>query len=57
MFFFLEMMYESTQSEELAGLLGSLSLLEDGSPADGAMEKEWAQAVTMALEKGTAPSL
>jgi hypothetical protein len=33
------------KSEDLAGLLGSLSLLPDGTPADAAMWEDWLNAL------------
>ena len=48
MFAFLEMRYEMTTSDDLAGLLGSLSLLPDGSPADPAVWQDWIVAVDKA---------
>lgn len=34
----------------LEGLLGSMSLLADGSPVDGAFKRDWEVAVQSALE-------
>jgi hypothetical protein len=45
MYRFLEIEYELTQSDEIAILLGSMSILEDGSTADPAMSEAWAQAL------------
>jgi len=50
MFRFLEKEYEQTQSDDIGALLGSMSLLEDGSPADPAVKDEWSEAVALALE-------
>ena len=36
MFRFLENLYSTTQSNDIGGLLGSMSLLADGVPADSA---------------------
>ncbi|MEO1211089.1 MAG: hypothetical protein AAFX78_16305 [Cyanobacteria bacterium J06638_20] len=41
MFSFLENLYKRTKSDDLGGLLGGMSLLEDGSPADPAMWNDW----------------
>jgi hypothetical protein len=49
MFHFLEGVYERTKSNDIGGLLGSLSLLTDGSPADPAFIKDWREAVQFAL--------
>lgn len=35
--------------EELGGILGSMALLADGSPADPAIAQEWRKAVATAL--------
>ena len=57
MFYFLEQAYKRTNSDELGGLLGSMSMLEDGSPADAAMVSDWHQAVDYALKGGGPGSL
>ncbi len=49
MFAFLENQFRSMGSDDIGGLLGSLSLLPDGSPADPAHRQEWASAVYAAL--------
>ena len=49
MYYFLERHYERTASDDLGSLLGSMSLLEDGSPADPAFEKDWGEAVEKAF--------
>jgi hypothetical protein len=48
---FLDAQYQSGV-EELAGLLGSMSLLADGRPADSAIAQEWRAAVEIALARG-----
>jgi hypothetical protein len=50
MFAFLEHQFSLRKSDELAGLLGSLSLLPDGSPADPALASDWSAAVRRAVE-------
>jgi hypothetical protein len=50
MFRFLEQLYLRTKSDELGGLLGGMSMLEDGFPADPAIVNDWRQAVEYALE-------
>ena len=50
MFAFLEHRFELTQSDELAGLLSSLSFLPDGSPADPALASDWSAAVNRAVD-------
>ena len=48
MFFFLETEYRLAPTGEIGGLLGSLSLLPDGSPADPAVKEQWQKAVQAA---------
>jgi hypothetical protein len=50
MFRFLESIYATTQSDDIGGLLGSMSLLADGGPADSAFRSDWAAAVRAALD-------
>jgi hypothetical protein len=50
MFYFLEQHYNRTQSDAIGALLGSMSLLQDGSPADPALWQDWEQAVDQALD-------
>ena len=45
MFEFLRRHYERGPSDEIGGLLGGLSLLQDGSPADQAFASDWVEAV------------
>jgi hypothetical protein len=52
MFHFLEQLYLRTKSDDLGGLLGGMSMLQDGSPADPAIEKDWQDAVAYALKDG-----
>ncbi len=49
MFEFLRQRNERGPSGEIGGLLGSLSLLQDGSPADSALASDWDEAVTAVL--------
>ena len=42
---FLEKYYEMTKSDEIAGLLGSMSILKDGNSVDPAYMKDWKEAV------------
>jgi hypothetical protein len=57
MFRFLQGYYQRTNSSDVGGLLGSMSLLVDGSTADAAMESDWQAAVAYALAGGEAPLL
>ena len=50
MFYYLKNLYELTKSEDLAGFLGSMSLLEDDIPADSAVLNDWSKAVEKALK-------
>lgn len=49
MYAFLEHQWKLRGSEDLAALLGDLSLLPDGSSADQAMKEDWASAVSDAI--------
>ena len=49
MYAFLDHWYELTKSSDVGALLGSLSLLEDGMPADPALKEDWERAVRRAL--------
>jgi hypothetical protein len=49
MFEFLRRHYERGPTDEIGGLLGSLSLLTDGQPADPAQATDWAEAVAAVL--------
>lgn len=55
MFEFLRMYYERGHSDEIGGLLGSLSLLPDGQPADAAQAADWAKAVSTVLAADSRP--
>jgi len=50
MFAFLDAYYRSTHADDVGALLGSLSLMPDGKPADPAVRGEWTQAVEQALK-------
>jgi hypothetical protein len=52
MFHFLEQLYLRTKSDELGGLLGGMSILQDGSPIDPAIGKDWRDAVEYAVNGG-----
>lgn len=49
MYAFLEEYYRLTGSDDVGGLLGAMSLLSDGTPADPAIEVDWSNAVSKAL--------
>lgn len=46
---FLDRYYQMTKADEVGGLLGGLSLLADGSPADPAFQQEWLESVNSVL--------
>ena len=48
MFAFLEDRYEVTKSDDLGGLLGSMSFLPSGKTADPAIWEDWCKAVSKA---------
>jgi len=48
MYLYLENLYEMTGSDDLAGFLGSMSLLKDGNPADDAVWSDWLDAIDKA---------
>lgn len=54
MFEFLRQHYDRGPSDEIGGLLGSLSLLPDGQPADQAYANDWREAVTAVLSAESA---
>jgi hypothetical protein len=47
---YLEHLYALTNSDDLAGLLGSMSLLPDGHPADPAVWIDWTRIVQEVIE-------
>lgn len=51
MFFYLENLYELTNSDDLGGFLGGMTILEDGTPADPACWSDWQKAVQKALNE------
>ena len=50
MYSFLEEYYKLTNSDEIGGLLGSMSLLQDGGSADPEILGEWKEAVDRVLK-------
>ena len=48
MYIYLECLYEMTGSDDLAGFLGGMSTLQDGSLADEAVWGDWLEAVKAA---------
>ena len=47
MYTFLDRIFAATHSDELGGLLGGMSLLPDGNPADPAAWSDWLHAVAI----------
>lgn len=54
MYYFLDGLYQRTNSDDLAGFLGGFRLLADGMPADAAAWEDWVQAVNKVLSDGSA---
>ncbi|MFN7168594.1 MAG: hypothetical protein ACK4NV_16220 [Pannonibacter sp.] len=48
MLLFLEKLQALTGSDDLAGFLGSMALLEDGKPADPAAWLDWLESLELA---------
>jgi hypothetical protein len=57
MFNFLDQYYERGKSDEIAGLLGSMSFTKSGIPADRAYLDDWKKTVEFALNGGQPPTL
>jgi hypothetical protein len=56
MYSFLEELYSKYDFDQLGGLLGSMSLLPDGSPADQAMWSDWLRCVEKSKTKLVRPT-
>ena len=50
MYQYLENLYELTNSDDLAGFLGGMTLLDDGVPADPAVWQDWIDAINKIKE-------
>jgi hypothetical protein len=50
MYEYLRMLHDMTGSDDLGGFLGSMSLLENGAPADPAVWGDWMRAVQKAKQ-------
>ncbi|WP_428659121.1 hypothetical protein [Reyranella sp.] len=57
MYHFLDQYYQGTKSDDVGALLGAMSLLADGEPADPAINSDWEDAVEFALSGGKAGNL
>ncbi len=51
MFYFLDAYFDRTKSDEIGSLLGDLTLLDDGKPADPAAWEDWQVAINKAIRK------
>lgn len=51
MFYYLDAYYDRTKSDEIGSLLGDMTLLEDGSPADPAIWIDWKIAIEKVKSK------
>ncbi len=50
MFAFLKQLYNRSQSDDIGGLLGEMSILSDGDTADPAIWYEWLECVLKAKQ-------
>jgi hypothetical protein len=57
MYYYLDKIWQRTKWDDLAVLLGDMSLLSDGTPADRAVSGDWKEAVNFALGGGEAGKL
>jgi len=57
MFYYFEHYWTTTQIDELAAMLGSMSLLPSGAPVDAGVTANWNRAVQFALTGGEAGKL
>ncbi len=57
MYYFLDQFYSRSGITDLGSLLGDMSLLPDGQPADSAVVEDWQEAVQFALRGGKAGNL
>ena len=48
MYLYLENLQQLTGSDDLAGFLGSMSMLEDGKPVDETIWEDWLEAIDQA---------
>jgi len=53
MYLYLENLYKLTGSDDLAGFLGSMSMLQDGKPIDEAVWEDWLEAIDKAKKGAT----
>lgn len=49
MYSFLAAHYQRSKADDIGALLGSMSMLQDGRPADPAVEDDWHAAINAAL--------
>ena len=50
MFYFLDAYYDRTKSDAIGSLLGDLTMLADGKPADPAAWEDWQAAINKAKQ-------
>jgi hypothetical protein len=55
MFEFLRRYYAETNSDDVGSLLGGMSLLDDGSPADAAYWPDWLASVAVVMRAESSP--
>jgi len=48
MYLYLENLYKLTGSDDLAGFLGGMSMIQDGKPVDEAIWEDWLEAIDQA---------
>lgn len=48
MYLYLENLYKLTGSDDLAGFLGSMSMLKDGKPVEETVWEDWLEAIDQA---------
>ena len=57
MFTFLDAHYQRAKSDDIGALLGSMSFLPDGIPADPAVAEDWRAAVQAATDRSVDATL
>ncbi len=57
MFYYLDFYYQRGPSLEIGGMLGSMSFLQDGLPADRGVWQDWLKAVEKAKEVGASEAM
>jgi len=57
MYYYLEKHWKTRNSDILGSMLGDMSMLPDGSPADPAVVADWKEAVQFAFDRGSAGNI